>query len=428
LLSSTDWATFNAKQNAITLTTTGTSGAATLVGSTLNIPQYADQFVGTVTSVAALTIGTTGTDLSSTVANGTTTPVITLQVPTASATNRGALSSADWTTFNNKQSTITNPVTGTGTTNYLPKWTSGTAIGNSLVFDNGTNVGIGTTSPGAPLDVNGSIYSRSGGLYSDTLTAYSGTSISLNAGTSHFAITVNGSERTRVTSGGNLLIGTTDNSGYKLDVNGTGRFTGALSGTSATFSGLLSANNQLTVGNGSTASNSTINFFGVFSVSYGWSITNDANGLSFTSGYPSTALKLAATGAATFSSTLGINGVADSVKSGTYTPTLAAVYNVASSGSYVCQYMRVGSVVTVSGAVEFAATAANTWTRISISLPISSTFDASFRAGGGGAASATNNVCGIQAAAFSGTVVHLDSNPNTTGNLYYTFSFTYLIM
>ena len=57
---------------------------------------------GTVTSVAALTFGTTGTDLSSTVANGTTTPVITLNVPTASASNRGALSSADWTTFNNK--------------------------------------------------------------------------------------------------------------------------------------------------------------------------------------------------------------------------------------------------------------------------------------------------------------------------------------
>lgn len=39
-LTSTDWNTFNGKQNALTLTTTGTSGAATLVGSTLNIPQY----------------------------------------------------------------------------------------------------------------------------------------------------------------------------------------------------------------------------------------------------------------------------------------------------------------------------------------------------------------------------------------------------
>ena len=70
---------------------------------------------GTVTSVAALTLGTTGTDLSSTVANSTTTPVITLNVPTASATNRGALSAADWTTFNNKGSgTVTSVATGTG--------------------------------------------------------------------------------------------------------------------------------------------------------------------------------------------------------------------------------------------------------------------------------------------------------------------------
>jgi hypothetical protein len=61
---------------------------------------------GTVTSVAALTLGTTGTDLSSTVANGTTTPVITLNVPTASAANRGALSSTDWSTFNNKEPAI----------------------------------------------------------------------------------------------------------------------------------------------------------------------------------------------------------------------------------------------------------------------------------------------------------------------------------
>lgn len=41
LSSQTDLQTaLNAKQNTLTLTTTGTSGAATLVGSTLNIPQY----------------------------------------------------------------------------------------------------------------------------------------------------------------------------------------------------------------------------------------------------------------------------------------------------------------------------------------------------------------------------------------------------
>lgn len=74
---------------------------------------------GTVTSVAALTLGTTGTDLSSTVANSTTAPVITLNVPTASAANRGVLSSADWSTFNGKQAALvsaTNIKTINGTT------------------------------------------------------------------------------------------------------------------------------------------------------------------------------------------------------------------------------------------------------------------------------------------------------------------------
>lgn len=62
--------------------------------------------VGTVISVAALTLGSSGVDVSSTVATGTTTPVITLNIPTASSTARGALSSADWTTFNGKQNAL----------------------------------------------------------------------------------------------------------------------------------------------------------------------------------------------------------------------------------------------------------------------------------------------------------------------------------
>lgn len=68
---------------------------------------------GTVTSVAALTITNTGTDVTSSVATGTTTPVITLNLPTASATNRGALSSADWSTFNGKAPLVSPSFTGT---------------------------------------------------------------------------------------------------------------------------------------------------------------------------------------------------------------------------------------------------------------------------------------------------------------------------
>jgi hypothetical protein len=130
---------------------------------------------GTVTSVAALTIGTTGTDITSTVANSTTTPVITLNIPTASASNRGALSATDWTTFNSKQAalgftpvpttrTLTingtafdlsadrswtisggGSLTGSGTTNSIPKWTSSTALGNSIMSESGSIITISGT-------------------------------------------------------------------------------------------------------------------------------------------------------------------------------------------------------------------------------------------------------------------------------------------
>ncbi|MEO5947932.1 MAG: hypothetical protein ABIP79_14030 [Chitinophagaceae bacterium] len=46
-------------------------------------------------------------------------------------------------------------VTGTGTLNFLPKWTpNGTNLGNSQLFDDGTNVGIGTITPFGKFNVN----------------------------------------------------------------------------------------------------------------------------------------------------------------------------------------------------------------------------------------------------------------------------------
>jgi hypothetical protein len=42
---------------------------------------------------------------------------------------------------------------GSGTTNYVTKWTSATTIGNSQIFDNGTNVGVGTNNPQSKLHV-----------------------------------------------------------------------------------------------------------------------------------------------------------------------------------------------------------------------------------------------------------------------------------
>jgi hypothetical protein len=46
-------------------------------------------------------------------------------------------------------------ITGTGTSGYVPKWTGSSVLANSLIYDNGTNVGIGTASPSYKLDVSG---------------------------------------------------------------------------------------------------------------------------------------------------------------------------------------------------------------------------------------------------------------------------------
>ena len=138
-LSSTDWNTFNNK------------------GS------------GTVTSVAALTIGTTGTNITSTVATGTTTPVITLNIPTASATNRGALSSADWNIFNNKIGGDFNIVAGGSITFSYNIWytsddvilpsIASTDIGKILFIKNTNNAATSKVNPftGATIDGSASI-------------------------------------------------------------------------------------------------------------------------------------------------------------------------------------------------------------------------------------------------------------------------------
>ena len=49
------------------------------------------------------------------------------------------------------------PLTGSGTANYLPKWTGTTVLGNSVMYESSSKIGIGNTAPAQKLDVTGAV-------------------------------------------------------------------------------------------------------------------------------------------------------------------------------------------------------------------------------------------------------------------------------
>jgi len=62
------------------------------------------------------------------------------------------------------------------------------------------------------------------------------------------------------------------------------------------------------------------------------------------------------------------------ITSGVYTPTLFNVANLSASTAFVCQWLRVGATVTVSGRVDVDPILTATDTQLGISLPIASNF------------------------------------------------------
>jgi collagen type VII alpha len=152
----------------------GTSGQVLTSAGTGAIPTWTTPTTGTVTSVAALTLGTTGTDLSSSVANGSTTPVITLNVPTASATNRGALSSTDWSTFNGKQAAL---VSGTNI-----KTVGGVSLlgAGDVGVIGATYGGTGVNNGSNTITVAGNV--THAGAFTQSFTATANTAVTLPAG------------------------------------------------------------------------------------------------------------------------------------------------------------------------------------------------------------------------------------------------------
>jgi len=157
-LSSTDWTTFNGKQAALNGT-----GFVKISGTTISYDNSTYYLASNPSAYIALTALTASAPLSY---NNTTGAFTIAQ---ASGSVNGFLSSTDWTTFNNKQNTLTNPVTGTGTTNYLPKWTSGSVIGNSNLFNDANgNVGIAVVPSNAFIGSNTLEIGANGVIWSET--------------------------------------------------------------------------------------------------------------------------------------------------------------------------------------------------------------------------------------------------------------------
>ncbi|MBL19193.1 MAG: hypothetical protein CMC82_05120, partial [Flavobacteriaceae bacterium] len=104
------------------------------------------------------------------------------------------------------------------------------ALGNSYI--NGGNLGLGTTSPAERLHVHESSTSASRIRLSNTdgyLEIGTNNQVSnLDSETHTFRNETGSSEYMRIDSSGNLLVGTTSSYGDKLNVNGTGHFTGNL--------------------------------------------------------------------------------------------------------------------------------------------------------------------------------------------------------
>jgi hypothetical protein len=217
-LSSADWTNFTAAYNdkinsaAVTGTTTKTLTLTQQDGGTITA-SWTDINTDAVTSVFGRTgavIAVSGDYNTSQVTENTNLYFTNARARTAiSLTTTGTSGAA---TYNNTtgvlnvpqyQSVLTNPVTGTGTTNYVSKFTGTSTVGNSQIFDNGTNVGIGTTSPSYKLDVEGDV-----GINDYIQHNGDNSRIGFPSNDVIALVTAN-AERMRITSAGNVGIGTT---------------------------------------------------------------------------------------------------------------------------------------------------------------------------------------------------------------------------
>jgi len=189
-LSSTDWSTFNSKEPAITVLSVAKGGtglsASGVVGNVLTsdgsvwtssaLPDSVDELNGLVATSQTFAVGTSGVDFNISSVGS----VHNFNIPTASASNRGALSSADFSSFAAKVDGPASSVDGVialfdSTTGKLLKEASGTGVAHLTAgVLSVSNVDLASEVTGALPIANG------------------GTGLT-SAGTSGYVLTSNGS-------------------------------------------------------------------------------------------------------------------------------------------------------------------------------------------------------------------------------------------
>jgi hypothetical protein len=181
------------------------------------------------------TSGTSGTDGTSGTSGGTGSSGTSGTSGTAGTAGSPGTSGSSGTSG----STPANQITGTGTINTLPKFTTTSTIGDSLFTDNGTNGGFGGANYSSGTDVR---------TFNISAPLYAGLGFWVNnvQAADIFAYSVTGNlilnaDPLNVFSSSNLLFNVDGVTKLTIPSTGAATFTVALSGTSASFSSSVTA-------------------------------------------------------------------------------------------------------------------------------------------------------------------------------------------
>ncbi|MDL2342498.1 MAG: hypothetical protein QFB87_05490, partial [Patescibacteria group bacterium] len=291
-----------------------------------------------------------------------------------------------------------------GTVNYIPKFTAGAQLGNSLIFDNGTAVGVNTATPGAfTFAVNGTAHVTGASTLSGN-TSIGGTAVVTGATTLSGGASVAGG--LNVTTGGATVSGGLTSSGaitfsglsagvvkagaggvlstgtIALGTDTTGNYVatlGSLTGLTATGNTGAGSTPTLSVTYGNLANTAVQGNTSIICPSGTGNLSGGGNTITLGSGGTCTALTVV--NAPTFSGLLTVNG--GITNTGSYSQTGAGTFTTG-TGTVTLGSLGAGLVTSgVGGALASGAVDRNSATYFNTALSVPN--------GGTGAVTLTSN-------------------------------------